>query len=104
MTAGDPPNGPGVGVGVGVGVAVGAPAVKRNQLKLQTEFVTGPFVSMASFITCTPAVSVTGVVSVCQFPHPPVSGAAIEPLTFVPSISKWNVPPTPAEATRVSRL
>jgi hypothetical protein len=34
--------------------------------------------------------------------QPPVSGSTMPPVTGLPSISRWTVPPVPLDATRKS--
>ena len=56
--------------------------------------------SITSRAICAPASSATNRVSVCHVCQPPVFGTDIGPVTLLPFISRWNVPPPPAEATR----
>ena len=56
---------------------------------------------MTTRIICKPAVSGVGAeLIVCQICQPPVSGTVIGPVTSMPSISTWNTPPGPTDATR----
>src|SRR5262245_5099130 len=60
----------------------------------------GPALSITSRAICAPADSVTVLSTLCQACQSPVSGIATEPDTLTPFISRWNVPPWPADATR----
>src|SRR4051794_17134222 len=57
-----------------------------------------PTVSNTSRSDWRPAVSVTGFDRVRHVCHAPVSGTAIDPVTFAPLASRWTVLPAPFEA------
>src|SRR6478735_3667283 len=74
----------------------------RIQLKLPTTPLLAA-VSITSRSTWVPAASGTPrTATVVQDCHPPVSGIDTAPVLLTPSASRWNVPPTPGEATRTS--
>src|SRR5207302_917729 len=58
----------------------------------------GPAVSIMRRAICVPAFRVSVVETLCQLCHPPVFGILMVPDTFVPFISRWNVPPCPDDA------
>jgi hypothetical protein len=72
-------------------VTAGVAAANRIDRKLPT--ADAPGVSATRRMTCRPAASVAVAVTVCHCCHPPVLGTVSDPVTFVPFISRWNVPP-----------
>src|SRR5688572_17827049 len=87
-----------------VGRGVTLVAFSFSQLKLAIP-PPAPFASITRRSTCAPADRLMPVlVIVVQFCHPPVSGATIGPVTSIPSISTWNVPPVCRLDRRRSRL
>ena len=73
-----------------------------NQFMLPIEPL-APLASMTMRRTCGPAERVMpafeSVAHVCQ---PPVSGMTNGPVLSTPFTSRWNVPPTPLDASRTS--
>src|SRR5579885_3018517 len=91
---------PGIAAGVppyGVTVGTGT-ALNVIESKLPTAYK--PFESITRRADCAPAASVTVRVTFCHVIQPPVLGTATGPVTSVPFISRWKVPPWPADATR----